>query len=281
MRIVDNSVQTDEGKPRIVNDQHQLVQNQFGGTASSYATSATHNDAAVLADLVNIVGPTSTEKLLDIASGPGTLALTFAPYVAESVALDLTPSMMELAAARAKEAGYTNVSTVVAPAEALPFADEQFDIVTVRTAPHHFADIKRSVSEMVRVLKTGGRLLVVDTTSPEDDALDLQLNEFEKLRDPSHVRNYRPSEWTAMLTGAGLNITYQRIHTHALGKRLEFEDWTTRMRVSEKDKATLRTLLTAGSPDFRALLDVQESADISFTLPEVTILAGKLECLVE
>ena len=260
-----------------MNDQHQLVQNQFGGTAVSYAKSATHNDATVIADLVAIVNPVSNERLLDIASGPGTLALAFAPYVSESVALDLTPSMMELAQQRATEAGLANVRTVVGPAESLPFGAEEFDIVTVRTAPHHFADICASVREMARVLKPGGRVLVVDTTSPEDDDLDELLNRFEKIRDPSHVRNYRPSEWRSMLAEAGLSITFERVHMHALGKRLDFEDWTSRMRVKDEDKIVLRSILVNASHAFRDTLDIQVDPKLTFTLPETTILAFRTE----
>lgn len=255
-----------------MNDQHELVQRQFGGAADRYATSATHNDEAVLADLVRIVSPRPSDSLLDIASGPGTLALLFAPLVAEAIALDLTPGMMELAAQRAASLRYSNVSTVVAPAEDLPLPDHQFDIVTVRTAPHHFANIRRAIAEMARVLKPGGKLLVVDTSSPEDEALDRRLNAFEKLRDPSHVRNYRPSEWRVMLAEAGLTITYDRVHTHALGKRLIFKDWIERMRVNPDDAATLRSMLL-DDPELRQLLDVQEQDDISFTLPEITLLA--------
>ena len=258
-----------------MNEQHERVKSQFGGTANSYASSTTHNDAAVLEDLVKIVDPRGHERLLDVASGPGTLALAFAPYVAMSVALDLTPDMMELAARRAEDAGLQNLRTVVAPAEALPFADADFDIVTVRTAPHHFDRVEVAVSEMARVLKRGGKLLMVDTTSPEEAELDEYLNHFERLRDPSHVRNYRPSEWRRLVGDAGLRISFERLHTHALGKRLEFEDWTGRMRVGEDDRRTLRSMLLNGPQGFRELLDVQEGEQLTFTLPELTILATK------
>ena len=64
---------------------------------------------------------------------------------------------------------------------------------------------------MARVTKPGGRVIIVDSRAPEDPALDREFNQIEKLRDPSHVRNYRPSEWRTMVTAAGLRITFEEL----------------------------------------------------------------------
>src|SRR6185312_14095368 len=103
--------------------------------------------------------------------------------------------------------------------------DESFDIVAVRLAPHHYADIDKGVSEMARVCRKGGKVLVVDTTASEDDDLDRQINELEKLRDSSHVRNYKPSEWRSMMEAAGLTVEYERINFYTEGFEMDFEDW--------------------------------------------------------
>jgi len=257
-----------------MDSQHHLVTKQFGGTASAYAQSSTHNDAAVLQDLVNLVDPKADETLLDIASGPGTVALAFAPHVKKAVALDLTPSMLIEAKRRAEDMGFGNVETVESAAEALPFPDAAFDIVAVRTAPHHFSDIQTAINEMARVVKPTGRILIVDTTAPEEPDLDRELNEIEKMRDPSHVRNYTPTEWREFLKDAGLKTEYERIHSHALGKRLIFSDWVKRMRVPEETVEELLKRFRNASVDLKDVMQIEEKDDqITFTLPEITIIA--------
>lgn len=254
--------------------QHDLVTQQFAPVAAAYATSPTHSDVAVLADLVAVVEPKADEEALDIATGAGNLALALAPHVRKVTALDLTPTMLEETARRAVERGIGNLETVEAPAESLPFPNESFDIVAVRTAPHHYADIVAAVKEMSRVVRTGGRVLIVDTYAPEDALLSAELHRFEKLRDPSHVRNYQASEWRAMVLDAGLTITYERCDSHALGKRLIFSEWAARMNVSEENSQILRGWLLDGSMEFKKLLDVKGYGDdLSFTLPEITLLA--------
>jgi ubiquinone/menaquinone biosynthesis C-methylase UbiE len=259
-----------------VSGQHELVARQFGDTAEAYARSSTHNDAAVLSDLVQIADPKPTDEALDIASGPGTLALAFAPHVAKMVVLDLTPSMLRQAEKRAVEQGLKNLTTVEAPAEALPFPDHSFDLVMVRTAPHHFSDVQLAIREMARVVRPGGKVLIVDTTSPEEPGLASELNHIEKLRDPSHVRNYTPSEWHETIRAAGLTILYERVHSHALGKRLLFKEWVERMRVPADTVDHLRGLFGGAGDGLRDLMQIEaDGEDFSFTLPEITILATR------
>src|SRR5207249_2291799 len=111
-------------------------------------------------------------------------------------------------------------------AEEMPFPDASFDLYTVRLAPHHFADIRASIREAARILRPGGKYLAADTTSPEDDDLDRQINEIEILRDHSHVRNYRASEWLEMLREAGLEPVF---HEVGYMTELDLDEWMTRM----------------------------------------------------
>ena len=72
-------------------------------------------------------------------------------------------------------------------AERLPFLDDGFDIVISRLAFHHFANPKRCFSEMARVLKPGGKLVVIDMEAAEETLRAVE-DEIETLRDPSHMR---------------------------------------------------------------------------------------------
>ena len=151
-----------------------------------------------------LAAPQPADTVLDIATGAGHTALAFAPHVSQVVAYDLTEPMLVETAKNAANRGLGNVVTRQGPAEKLPFADASFDIVTVRLASHHFADNATAVHAMARVAKPGGRVVVVDNYGPEDEELDTQLQNIEKLRDPSHVRSYPLSVWRKISGGCGL-----------------------------------------------------------------------------
>jgi ubiquinone/menaquinone biosynthesis C-methylase UbiE len=86
---------------------------------------------------------------------------------------------------------------VVCAAEDLPFADGSFDVVVTRIAPHHFSDIGTAVGELARV---SNRVVVVEDTQYTSE----EVEAAEKLRDPTHVRNYSEEEWRELLESAGL-----------------------------------------------------------------------------
>lgn len=254
---------------------HEAVQAQFGATAAAYSSSAGHGDKAILSALVALAEPRPNDKTLDIATGAGHTALAFAPHVQEVVAYDLTEAMLAETAKNAAQRGLTNVVTRQGPAEKLPFSDEAFDIVTVRLASHHFADNAAAVREMARVIKPGGRVVVVDNYSPEDGALDAQLHHIEKLRDPSHVRAYRLSDWRRFLGDARLDLRREITDLYSEGTRgMDFDGWVQRSKTPPSVAAELRCLFTNASPALRGLLAIQiEGRSIWFRLPQVTFLA--------
>src|SRR5579862_4932283 len=147
---------------------HERVSAQFGAAASAYTTSKVHADPQALRQVVELARAKPTDRALDIATGAGHTALALAPHVAEVVAYDMTEPMLRETARNAAARGLANIATQQGIAEALPFADASFDIVTARQAPHHFADIRAAIREMARVAKPGARIVIVDSASPED-----------------------------------------------------------------------------------------------------------------
>jgi len=143
--------------------------------------------AAELADRVKrFVLPHGDERALDVGTGAGALALALAPLVHEVVGIDRVPELLALARERAAE--LPSVSFVEGDATALPFEDFSFDLTgTVRTL-HHVPHPEIVIAEMVRVTRLGGRLLVVDQLAPVDPLEALELDRFERARDPSHTR---------------------------------------------------------------------------------------------
>ncbi|MFN2465431.1 MAG: class I SAM-dependent methyltransferase [Candidatus Dormibacteria bacterium] len=179
----------------------------FTARAEHYVTSATHADPQRLARLVDITAPRPTWRVLDVATGTGHTAFAFAPAVSWVVATDLTEEMLKKAERVRKDRGYGNVELQPADVHALPFPAGSFDLVTCRRAAHHFSRIDVALAEMRRVLKPGGRLLVDDRSSPEDDEVEAINHRLDVLHDESHVRQYRPSAWRELLVTAGFTIT--------------------------------------------------------------------------
>ncbi|HXG75456.1 MAG TPA: class I SAM-dependent methyltransferase [Gaiellaceae bacterium] len=132
-----------------------------------------------------LLGPfTGAEVALDAGCGTGALAFALAPHVAEVVAVDTRADYLE--AAR-KEAP-ANVRFVEADATELPFAYGTFDIAGCLRLLHHVRWPGLVVSELARVTRPGGRLLIADQLGSADPLRSLERDRFERLRDPTHQR---------------------------------------------------------------------------------------------
>jgi ubiquinone/menaquinone biosynthesis C-methylase UbiE len=259
-----------------------LVQQQFGTHAASYATSAVHAKGASLERVVEMVDPKPDWLALDIATGAGHMALAFAPRVARVIASDITPQMLAETAKLAAAKGCANVETAEADAEALPFADGRFDLVSCRIAPHHFGDVPRFIAEAARVLRPGGTFALVDNIAPSADttpgfsadeleAADVVYNLFEKIRDPSHGRALTAAAWRGLMAGSGLVTVHQEI----MEKAMPFRPWVKQQSVPAERVGQLEAIVAGASPCLAAFLKPAplQGDDFTFTLREIVLVA--------
>lgn len=246
---------------------------QFGANAANYATSEVHAKGASLGRLVELVAPQDSWRALDIATAAGHTAFVFAPHVNHVVATDLTPEMIELAAAGAVERGLDNVSTELADAEALPFEDASFDLVTCRIAPHHFPDQPGFIGEVARVLKPGGTFAMVDNVVPTNAEVALFCDDWEQRRDPSHVNCLSLPDWQRLCAEAGLDVS----HAETAPKKMQFQRWADNMDVAADLRPQLLDDLLNATPAVREFLKPSGTTqqDASFELTEGLVVAGK------
>jgi ubiquinone/menaquinone biosynthesis C-methylase UbiE len=250
-------------------DQTQAIQERFGAAAARYAVSAVHQGGPDLEAMLAAGVATGRERVLDVGCGPGATALAFAARVASVVALDLTPAMLAQARKTAAERGLDNLRFELGNAADLPFPDASFDVVASRLAAHHVADPQAMVREVARVLAPGGMFLLSDTIAPEDPARDTFLNAFELLRDPSHVRDHRLSEWQAMFRAAGLEpVCLGRYDIHQ-----DFEPWVARMATPPDAVTGLRALFEAAPDEVRGHFGIRANGDYAFRL-DAAVLRG-------
>lgn len=227
-----------------------LIRRSFGPNAAAYATSGSHARGWSLPRLLELVPPKASWQMLDIATGAGHTALTFAPHVDRVIASDLTPEMLATAGRLARERGLQNLEFRQANAQDLPFEAATFDLVTCRIAPHHFPDPAKFVAEAARVLRPMGIFGLVDNIVPEDEQVAEYINAFERFRDASHVRCLPLSEWIDLIKRAGLTLTHSEIGF----KTMDFAVWADNQDLPPAARAALRDMLSQAPAAARQFL---------------------------
>jgi ubiquinone/menaquinone biosynthesis C-methylase UbiE len=157
------------------------------------------------------------ETALDVATGGGHVARRLGEAGINVVTIDPAPGMRP---------------DVISRGEDLPFADETYDLVACRVAAHHFDDVEKALAEMARVSRD--RVIVVDNLF-----LDERAEQADRLRDPTHVRNYTEAEWRELFELAGLRIKDIR----RLPKEIEVQPWLERAGTPDVDAERVRELL--------------------------------------
>ncbi len=186
------------------------VRARFGATAERVAEHADRQVQTVREQLQSFIAPTGDERALDVGTGAGTLALALAPLVREVVGVDVVPELLEHARANAP----ANASFVEGDATSLPFEAGSFDLACTRRTLHHILRPERAVAELARVTVSGGRVFVDDQIAPVDPLAALDLDRFERARDPSHTRTLPDIDFRQLFEANGLVLLQARFQTH-------------------------------------------------------------------
>ncbi len=203
------------------NELKALVRERFTRTAEvfgDYAVAHRVADAELLARMV-CAGP--NDRAVDLACGPGTLALRFARHVRSICALDLTPAILARARSNAVKDGLANLDCVLGDAQALPFGDGSLDLAVTSYSLHHISDPAKVLREMARVVKPGGRVGVLDIVVPEDPKIRELNHRIEYIRDNSHARSLARSDFERIFAAVGLRI----VATEVRGHPRTFDHW--------------------------------------------------------
>ena len=249
-----------------------LVQQRFGTTAQAYTSSTVHSQGQDLDWMVEAAALIGKERIVDVARGTGFTAFALAPYAHEVVGIDVTLPMLEAAHRLATERQVTNVRFLQGDALALPFSSSSMDLVACRYAAYHFSPISHAVQEWVRVLVPGGKLILVDSISPEEPELDDFINQIEVLRDSSHVHSYRISEWLALLSSGGVTAQVLR----EWGIPLDVRSWTQRMQTPAEDVERIIDCCAKASALAQERFHLEQQDGIfSFTLPAALLVGVK------
>jgi len=164
--------------------------------------------AALAARVSEWLEPTrGDERALDVGCGAGALAVALAPLVGEVVGVDQDDALL----AEARRLAPPNATFVAADARALPFESASFDLAGTLRALHHVDRPERVLGALARVTRPGGRLLVVDQLGHLDPLVSLELDRFERARDPSHARLLPDGDIRSLLEANGLVVVRNEV----------------------------------------------------------------------
>lgn len=250
------------------------VQKQFTKTRDAFAEFAVRDSADIVAERVEFAKLAPDSLTLDVACGPGTLALAFAPRVRFARGIDVTAPMLLRARELQRARQIANAGFDQGEAEHLPYPDGAFDLTSCQFAFHHMQKPEAALAEMARVTRPGGRLLVVDTIGPEsDEKWDLH-NRIEILRDPSHTASLRLTTLLKFFEDVGLEVQRQSLKR----RPRPFDQWMLRASIepSASRYAEVRKLIEDSIPGDRAALSpTAQDGDMTIVHYEGSFLLGK------
>ncbi|HKS81384.1 MAG TPA: methyltransferase domain-containing protein [Candidatus Acidoferrales bacterium] len=232
--------------------QKDLVRDRFTRTAEVFGDFVLKERAAEADKLAGFVEAASSDRAVDLACGPGTLALRFARLVRWICGFDLTQAMLVRARATAKSESIANVAFSLGDAQSLPFARESLDLAVTSYSLHHIPDPARVIREMARVVKRGGRVGVLDIRVPENPRAAEISNQIERLRDPSHTRTLARSEFVKLFAAARLHVTHAELEEHprSFDHWMSVAGWRRGDEAYENTRRLMESTISGDAADF-------------------------------
>jgi SAM-dependent methyltransferase len=189
------------------------VRARFAANADRVAESSLRRLPALESRVAEFVQPTGDERVLDVGTGTGPLAFALAPLVREVVAVDLVPELLEHGRAYAHNR-FENVRFVEGDVAHLDVVTGEFDLVCERAVLHHVPRPELVLAEMTRATRPGGRMLVIDQLAPIDPLTAIELDRFERARDPSHTRLLSDGDLRALFEANELVLIRSKVDAH-------------------------------------------------------------------
>jgi ubiquinone/menaquinone biosynthesis C-methylase UbiE len=253
----------------------QAAHDQFGRQSHRYARGHILEDVADVKTALRLVSLPARARVLDVATGAGYTGLHLASLGHDVTLSDLTEPMLERARENATLRGL-KARFCSHTAECMPHPDASFDLVTCRVAPHHFSAPDRFIAEVARVLTSGGWLLLIDGTVPDDEPeAEAWLHQVEKLRDPSHHRFLTPREWRTLCAANGLAVRTCELHPK---KQPDLNWYFDTAGTSPENRQHVLALIARAPESARRLFELnQEDGKIVWWWPILTLAAQKQE----
>jgi SAM-dependent methyltransferase len=222
----------------------ESIRDEFTHQTDSFAGSPAMSSAETLGTLVELVPADPGASWLETACGPAIVGRAIAPRVGSVHGVDLTPAMVEKAAAEAEAAGLGNLDFSLGDATGLKFDEASFDGAVNRFSLHHIPAPRRVLEEMARVVRPGGWVVVADHLTDSDGDAAAWHEEIERLRDPSHWACLTRERLLAIGEAAGLALDEELV----VPLDLDFGEWLGRGSGGLGAAALIERLLAESPP---------------------------------
>jgi ubiquinone/menaquinone biosynthesis C-methylase UbiE len=254
-------------------DHNAVVREEFTRQADAYAAAPVITDADRLARLVRAINPQAHQRAVEVATGPGYVAMALAARCREVIGLDLTAAPIAIAERTSRERNIRNVRFQIGDAGHLPFTDGEFDIAVCRFAFHHFERPEAVLAEMARVTRAGGMVAIEDLFASEYPERAAYMNHIERLRDHSHTTALTPAALIALTAKIGLEI--ESMHSDRLV--VDMEGWLRTAQTGEADAREVRRLLADDQDrNLSGMLPHEQDGAMKFIQRTIAIVARKL-----
>jgi ubiquinone/menaquinone biosynthesis C-methylase UbiE len=254
-------------------DHNAVVREEFTRQADAYAAAPVITDADRLARLVRAINPQPHDRAVEVATGPGYVAMALAARCREVVGLDLTAAPIAIAERTSRDRKIGNVRFQLGDAEHLPFPDGEFGIAVCRFAFHHFERPAAVLAEMVRVTRNGGTVAIEDLFASEFPDRANYMNQVERLRDHSHTTALTPTALIALTARMGLEI--ESMHSDRLV--VDTEGWLKGAQTGDADAGEVRRRLADDrARNLSGMLPHEQDGAMKFIQRTVAIVTRKL-----
>jgi len=250
-------------------NKEEQVKEFFGKNADKYVKSLSHEKGGDLDRLLALLEPKNPDIAADFATGTGFTAIALAKYVKKVFAIDITIEMLAEAKKLAENKNITNIEFLNENVTRTSFKDNSLDIVVTRRAAHHFSDKQTFVLEAKRVLKSGGKLGIVDMVIPENDNICF-FNTLEKTRDSSHYEALKYTEWLALLKKFDFTIYRSELFV----EKLNFKDWLYPLTLNSIEGINCLNILKSQKKEAEEIIQFDED-NLTFIKKRAVIIAKK------
>jgi SAM-dependent methyltransferase len=233
------------------------IRDEFAHQADAFAASPVMSLDETLGAVIELVPEDPAARWIEVACGPAAISRALAPRVGSIEGVDLTPAMVEKAAAEARSAGLDNLSFAVGDATALDFEDASFDGAITRFSLHHIPAPERVVEEMARVVRPGGLVVIADHVTDDDGGAAAWHEPIERLRDPSHWACLTPRRLAAIGKRAGLTLDSEQV----IPFEIDYGEWLNRGSGGPTNAALIDRLLAKAPASAESFVVTGEGSD--------------------
>jgi len=231
---------------------NKKVLNHFRDRSAGYNRSSNWaGDQSLLDKIFALAAPRAEETVLDLATGTGLVAKQFRGKVRKLIGLDISPDMTS-------QAGAFIDRMIISPMEDIPLEPASVDLCVCRQGLQ-FVDLSKTLPEVVRVLKPGGRVVFCHLNAYQDEDREESFK-IQSLRNPSRVNFFKPGDLESLLSRHGLSVTECQRHE----SRESVNQWIEHGASTEVERKAIRNAYRGASDAFRKLHKLEIASDDIF-----------------